>query len=347
MNKSPLPPVSTRQLPEFRKSLDQWVIDTAQGRKSSGLAAELSRAQEAISDSIGDDELYVDLSNCRAPGMLNEKGLNASTQNLGGFLVPTVQGEFADALRPYAAVVALGAQTITVAGNLTISRELTATTAQALAETDTVTEGTENFGQLTLTPHRLSCYLTYTKDLANQSDVEGIVATSLPRSVGAGINRQALIGAGVTGEATGIYNTTGTQSVTVSSAFSWANALAYVSKVCGQNADDSAIAFIGHPDVRAKLAAAQRATGTSTFIWEDDDTICGKRAVVSTDSPATGLVCGDWSKFLIVMFGPIRLTVDPYELKKQGKVAVVATGNFDLGAIWPNVFCINSGSVVQ
>jgi HK97 family phage major capsid protein len=117
--------------------------------------------------------------------------------------------------------------------------------------------------------------------------------------------------------------------------------------VCGQNADDSAIAFIGHPDVRAKLAAAQRASGTSSFIWDDDDTIAGKRAVVSTDCPATGLVCGDWSKFLITMFGPIRLTVDPYELKKQGKVAVVATGNFDLGPIWPNVFCINSGSVVQ
>jgi hypothetical protein len=70
-------------------------------------------------------------------------------------------------------------------------------------------------------------------------------------------------------------------------------------------------------------------------------------AVVSTDSPATGLVCGDWSKFLIAMFGPIKLTVDPYELKKSAKVAVVATGYFDLGPIWPNVFCINSGSVVQ
>ena len=132
--------------------------------------------------------------------------------------------------------------------------------------------------------------------------------------------------------------------MTVSSAFSWANALSYISKVCGQDADDPSIAFIGHPDVRAKLAAAQRASGTSTFIWQDDDKICGKRAVVTT---ATGLVCGDWSKFYVCMFGLLRLTIDPYELKKQEKVAIVATGYFDLGPIWPNVFCINSGSVVQ
>jgi hypothetical protein len=49
-----LPSISNRQLPEFNKSLDQWVCDTIAGRKSSGLAQELSRAQEAISRSSKD-----------------------------------------------------------------------------------------------------------------------------------------------------------------------------------------------------------------------------------------------------------------------------------------------------
>jgi HK97 family phage major capsid protein len=333
------PTISDRELPAFRKSLDQWLVDIINGRrKTSGLAQELSKAEEAVSDlTLGETELLVDIANCR--------GLVAGTENLGGFLVPVEQSDFAAALRPYAAVVAAGAQTIQAQGNKPIVKELTATTGQALSETDPVIEGVENFGQLTLSPHRLSCYLTYDKQLAAQSNVEGIVADSLPRSVGAGINRQALVGSGILGEAQGIFNTAGTQSVTISGAFTWANALAFVSKVSGQFADEPSMAFIGHPDVRAKLAAAARAAGFD-FIWKDNETIAGKRALTSTDSPATGLVCGDWSKFVICMFNPNRLTVDPYELKKQAKIAVVATGYFDLGPIWPNVFAVNSGSVV-
>ena len=70
--------------------------------ESHGLAQDMSKAQEAVSDTISDHELYVDLANCRN---LNTRGLSAGTQNLGGYLVPTDSSEFAEALLVDARVI--------------------------------------------------------------------------------------------------------------------------------------------------------------------------------------------------------------------------------------------------
>jgi hypothetical protein len=117
MSSLPLPPVSERQLPEFRTSLDKWVIDTIQGRKSSGLAKELSAAHEAATSAPLDDRsIYVDLRS-------NLRGLSASVQNLGGYLIGTEISEIAYALRPFSALIAAGVQTDQRQGNLSLRRD--------------------------------------------------------------------------------------------------------------------------------------------------------------------------------------------------------------------------------
>src|SRR5438128_2819234 len=129
------PPLSERQLPAFRESIGKWASDIMQRRKPSGLACDLSKYHEAISDELdGDRSLYVDLANLR--------GLSAGTQNLGGYVVATQVTECAQAFFPVSAVAQAGAVFETHQSNLAVPRQTTTETASWLAETDTVTEST-------------------------------------------------------------------------------------------------------------------------------------------------------------------------------------------------------------
>src|SRR5436190_24081185 len=126
--------VPPRQLPTFRESLGKWASDVTQRRKPSGLAHDLSRAHEMISDDLPPNRLYVDLGNLR--------GLSAGTQNLGGYVVGVETTEVVQAFFPVSAITQAGAVFETHQSNLAVARQVTTETASWLAETDTVTGST-------------------------------------------------------------------------------------------------------------------------------------------------------------------------------------------------------------
>jgi len=134
-------PIPDRQIKQFRSSFGEWIRDMAAGKKhSSGLAQDLSRGEEAIfgGPSASERSLLVDLANTR--------GLNATTQNLGGYLVGAELSDIQKSLRPFSSLLAAGAQTDQRQGNLAVPKEVTAPVAQFLHESDTCTESTQFFG---------------------------------------------------------------------------------------------------------------------------------------------------------------------------------------------------------
>lgn len=336
-----MPELNERQLPSFRKSLGEWVSDVAHRRRPSGLAYDCSRAYELASgEPVDDRNLYLSLGNLR--------GLSASVQNLGGYLIGTETSDIKAALRPFNAVIASGAQVEQRVGNLAVRREITVPTAQFLAETDTITEGSQVFGQATAQPKRCSLFLTRTIQLDKQvPELGDFVAESAARSIGTGAERAALQGTGLMGEPTGIFNSSGVQTVTYSGAATWTLALSHIAKSANQNALDANIKFIAHPSVREKWMNLQRFTGASTSLWSDDDTIAGKQAFVTTNCPSTSIVCGDWTLCSFVFWGPLQLTVDPFSNKRSEKIEIVATQYCDVVFVYPNAYTINSGSVTQ
>jgi HK97 family phage major capsid protein len=342
--------LSSRELRDYGSSLHRSILDLAANKKVSGVAGDVSKAIAATSDrTLGPGEMFVQLDGLRTTRELAERGLSAGTENLGGFLVGTQLSDVEAVLRPASVLVAAGARIIQLKSNMAVRREVTASTAQWLHETDTVTEQTEQFGQLTLQPHRCSAFLTLTRQMQHQVDPDAsdLLVASMRRSIAVSVDRVGLNGAGVGGEPVGIFQTAGVQTVTFSAAATWANALSFVSKVAGQNATDANIMFVSHPSVREKWANVQRASGTSTFLWADNDTIAGKPALVTTNCPSTSICCGDFSNFLIGLWGPAVATVDPFTNKRSEKIEIVVTQLADVGAVWPNAFCINSGSVTQ
>jgi HK97 family phage major capsid protein len=331
---------------ELFPSLGQWIKDIALGNRHKGFARTLSKSLEVMTSGVMDlpeNEMLLELGHCRG----FKRGLATTPQNTGGYLVPVEKDDLTDALRPYAAVVAAGARAITAQGNKGLPKEQTPPSAQFLNEGDTLSEASMTISQLTLVPRRAGVYLTFTKDLdLGDTDLGEKVAASLARSVGQLINNKVLNGTGIM-EPQGIFATAGVNTVVHSGASTYANVLDYPKKTLDQNANpNGALAWILHPDVVAKWATVQKFAGSSTGLWDTDNTVAGKPVFTTTDAPATGAVFGSWSDFLICFWGPTRLVIDPYEQKKQGKIAVTAHQYCDFGPLWPNLFTINSGSVV-
>jgi HK97 family phage major capsid protein len=336
-----IPPVSSRQLPEFRESLSKWASDIWHRRKPSGLATDLSRAQAAAtSEPLDDRSLYVDLANLR--------GLSAGVQNLGGALVPVERAEIVQAFFPVSAVTQAGAVFETHSGNLAVPRQVTTETASWLAETDTVTESTVLLGQATAQPKRASVLLSYTRQLNVQSDVGAFVQSNGLKALGAAVDKACLTGSGIFGEPTGLLSMAGTSSVTFSASATWANALSFVYNCETANVATEDISFIAAPNVKQKWMNIQQFSGSSDAIWESDGaTIAGRPARVTTNMSAGAIVAGGFNQVRVILFGPAQVTVDPYSQKRSEKIEVTLTQLADVIVPFPGAFCVSSGNAAQ
>jgi HK97 family phage major capsid protein len=337
------PPVSNRQLRPYRDGLTEWARAIAKGeRPPHNLATEHSKAHEMLQgvDSLAANQLYVDPANLR--------GLSAGTQNLGGYLVGVEEAEVVQAYYPVSALAAAGATFETRQGNLAVPTQVTRQTASWLAETDQVTEATVQLGQATGTPHRLSLFMKYTRQLDKQSDVGRFIQSNGMASLGAGIDRGGLVGSGIFGEPTGILGMSGTSVVTFSASATWANALSFVFNVETANVPTDRISFIGAPNVKQKWMNIQQFSGSSDAIWESDgQTIAGRPARVTTNMSNGAIVCGDFSEVRVILFGPLMVTVDPFSSKKSEQIEIILTQNCDVIVPFPGAFCVSSGNAAQ
>lgn len=337
---SALPPVSSRQLPEFRESLSKWASDLMHRRKPSGLACDLSRAHAAATcEPVDDRSLYLDLANLR--------GLSAGTQNLGGYVVGTETTEVVQAFFPVSAITQAGATFETHQSNLAVPRQTTTETASWLAETDTVTESTVLLGQATATPKGASVLLTYTRQLNVQSDVGAFVQSNGLKALGAAVDRAALVGSGIAGEPLGLLNMLGTSPVTFSASATWANALSFVYNCETANVATGDISFIAAPNVKQKWMALQKFTGSSTGLWDTDSTIAGRPARVTTNMTAGTIVAGGFNQVRVILFGSATITLDPYSQKRSEKWECTLTQLADVIVPFPGAFCVSSGNAAQ
>ena len=335
-----MPPVSRYQLSSFRESIGHWARGVYENKKTRGLAQDQSQWHEAISDSLPENHLYVDLANLR--------GLSAGTQNVGGYVVGVELDEIVQAFFPVSAITQAGATFETHQGNLAVPRQVTTETASWLAESDTITDSTVMLGQVTATPHRASVLLTYTRQLNAQSDVGTFVQTNGLKALGAAVDRACLIGSGIFGEPQGVLNTSGVSTVAFSASATWANALSFVYNCETANVPTNDISFIAAPNVKQKWMNIQKFPGSSEAIWEKDGvTIAGRPARVTTNISNGAIVSGGFNQVRVILFGPATITVDPYSQKRSEKIEVTLTQLADVITPFPGAFTVSGGNAAQ
>ena len=255
-------------------------------------------------------------------------------------------GDFIDVLRNNSAVMPLATMLNGLTGDVKIPRKTAAASAAFISsEGGAAGESELTVGNVSMSPKSLGAFTDITRQLMIQSsiDVENLVRNDLAASMAIAIDDAALEGSGSSGNPTGITNTSGINSVSLSSAAAptFAEMVSMETAVRVDNALLGDLAYIVHPTNYGTLKTTEKATNTAQFVAVNDE-INGYKAVVSPQLTANNYVFGNFNDLLIGMFGGLDIVVDPYTNSSSGTVRIVALQSVDVAVRHAVSFCAAS-----
>ena len=200
-------------------------------------------------------------------------------------------------------------------------------------------------GSVTMSPKTLGAFTDVTRQLMIQSslDVENLIRNDLAGSMAIAIDNAALEGSGSSGNPTGITNTTGINTVSLSSAAAptFAEMVSMESAVAVDNALLGGLVYIVHPTNAGTLKTTAKDSGSGQFVYQGGE-INGYPVVVSAQLTANNYVFGNMQDLLVGMFGGLDIVVDPYSNSTSGTVRVVALQSLDVNVRHAVSFCAAS-----
>ncbi len=255
-------------------------------------------------------------------------------------------GSFIDSLRNNSAVLPLATTLNGLSGDVKIPRKSSAATAAFISsEGGAAGESEMVIGSVTMSPKTCGAFTDVTRQLMIQSslDVENLIRDDLAKSMAIAIDDAALEGSGSSGNPTGITNTSGINTVSLSSAAAptFAEMVSMETAVRVDNALLGDLAYIVHPTNYGTLKTTEKATNTAQFVAVNDE-INGYKAVVSPQLTANNYVFGNFSDLLVGFFGGLDIVVDPYSNSTSGTVRVVALQSMDTNVRHAVSFCAAS-----
>lgn len=184
-------------------------------------------------------------------------------------------------------------------------------------------DGAGTFGEVELSPKRLTAYLDISKQFLIQDSVsaEEMLKNDIVRALAEKLESTIL--GNVVGSSTqpaGIF-----KLITASGAATYAGTVAMEQKLDENNATGN-YCYIVSPAVKAALRTAAKDSGSGLFTMENDE--INGIPVYCTNSCA-GAVVGNFEDYVIAQWGGIDLTVDPYTQASNGKVRLVINAYFD------------------
>jgi HK97 family phage major capsid protein len=295
--------------------------------------------------SVGERDILVPLEALCVRALIPDNFTSA-----GALIGSELSQNIAKALRPYSVCYRAGAQSLmNLKGNLQLTRELSPVNVTWMHPQDTATSSDDTFGQISFSPKRVAGLATLSKEvqLISQYDVSAFVQDSIATGLGVALDKAGIQGAGEFGEPLGIFNTNGVGTVTFGGAATYAKAVNFESQITTALGTDENISFVATPVVRERWKNIQRFASGAKALWEDDETIAGKRAFVTTSCPANSICAGDFTKMFFGWFGegaPIQITVDKFSRKKEGLLELYLQSYCDVAIARPQLFVVNTDS---
>ncbi len=254
--------------------------------------------------------------------------------------------QFIDQLRNRMVTAQMGATMMMgLEGDVAIPKQTAASTAYWIStEGNAITsESQPTLSQITLTPHTLGAYTDITRKLLLQSsiDAQNLVRNDLQKVVGLEIDRAAMFGTNASGQPKGLINITGVNDISCTAGgMTFAEALNFERDIEIDNADIGEMGWVTTPTIKALMRNTKKDTGSGQFLWEDDNTVNGYRAMVSNQVTAQYVLFGVWSQLVIGMWGGLDLTVDPYTNSTSGTLRIVALQDVDVACRYGKAFAI-------
>jgi HK97 family phage major capsid protein len=284
----------------------------------------------------------------------------------GAFVATTVDPTPIPLLRNKLCAIRLGATVLSgLTSNVTIPRQTSPSTAEALPEIGAVTPSTLGTDQVALTPHRISAQLLYSRQLLFQSSpsLEIWLRKDLAAQIAIQIDRYVWNGQGAGDEPLGILNTPGVGSIIFGGTATWQSVLNFEQAIAAANADipGAKMAFCTSPAVRNRWKAVAKTglnvtTTVPIFLWEpsnfaDDsgDGVCnGYRSAVTNQIPNNAVIFGNFEEILIGIFGNgLEMVLDPYTAAGAGEVKMTAISYVDIGLRHPQSLVVSADSGAQ
>lgn len=335
-------------------------IDPSYAQRHAGFEMEASRA---VAEKIGKSPQGIFV-----PSEVLRRDLAVGTNAAGGYLRPTDHdaANFIEILRNACHVMTLGATEIRdLRGNLAVPSQVGASSAFWVAEGSAITESSQSFRQMLLTPKTVGAFTDYTRKMLLQAspDIENLVRKDLAQTLAVEVDRVAINGSGSGAEPLGVLNTSGISSVAIGTdggAPTWEHLLLLEEALANANADVNSIAYLSNPKVRRKLKGTTKVSSDAGagFCWEAGagnvpgwGMANGYRACASNHVPSdlvkgsSGAVCsaivlGNWVDLVIGTWGALDLMVDLVTHGTSGGVRVIALLDTDIGVRRAGSFAI-------
>jgi len=266
----------------------------------------------------------------------------------GAGLVPTehMASEFIEILRAKMILDRVGVRYLNgLTGNVAIPKQTASTTAYWVAEGASPTESQPVVGQITMTPHTVGAFTDITRLLLMQGspDAAALVQNDLLMVLGRAIQNAVLNGTGTSGQPTGILNTEGvtTGTVTVSGSPTWAEIVQFAASIDRYWADGGN--WVLAPASFAALRATKRDNYVSRFVADIENGqkfVADEPAYTTTQLSAGKAIYGKFENVVVGLWGALDIMVDPYSLSTSGGIRIVALQDCDVAVRHPEAFVI-------
>jgi HK97 family phage major capsid protein len=343
--------VSKNEEKDIQKYSIVKAIRESMSGKLTGLEAEMNEEAQKENRNFGG----VSLLGISQKVLMNKTITRATIAATSGPTVPTVIGNFIDAVYARLVLVALGAKTMSgLQGNVALPYWSTAPTMKWDAENDAASDATGVLNKITLSPKRITNYIPLSKQLLIQDAVgiEQKIWDTLIAATAVKLENGCIQGG--SDAPTGILATSGIGDVaggTNGVAPTLANMLALQKEVAIDNAMFGSLAYLASPKGRWKLQSTAIESGHPERVWNilQPEVLLGYKAGITSNVPdnldkgtSTGvcsaIIFGNFEKLTIAQFGALDLTVDPYTDSKSAIVNMVVNAYYDSAVELPIAF---------
>ena len=271
---------------------------------------------------------------------------NAINTTVGAPLIPTTleMGSFIDLLRNKCVILQVARQLNGLVGNIDIPRQTAGATGYWVGEDTAPTSSNATFDTLQLRMKTVAGNTYVTRNMLKQTtlDMEAFVREDLATALALALDKAALYGTGSNNQPLGLSGTTGVNSVN----FATANAPTYAELVQMEteigldNAAVDSMAYIINAGTKGHCKTTQKFSGTNGApIWEDGNQINSYKALVTNQVNTGDVFLGNWSDFIVGLFGGLEILVDPYSYSNKGAIQVTGFQDVDFGARHAESFC--------
>ncbi|MGA9855103.1 MAG: phage major capsid protein [Gammaproteobacteria bacterium] len=330
----------------FRRMILAQVEPTAKNKEAAKFEIETCEAARSLSPT-GKGTFTIPFDVLRAKA--TRSALSASSSDV--VATNLLAGDFIEYLYNLVTVAQAGAIRLDgLVGNVNIPRRSgTATGYWLSTDTSALTESETAFDNVALTPHTLTGFSKYSRQLLAQATpaVEQLVRDDLAQVIAVGLDAAAINGSGSSGQPTGILQTSGVGEITLGTngaAPTYVNVVDMVGLLMKANAYKGKLAWLINGQVFETFATTARIGSTyPTFIMNDPYTqLLGHPVFNSQNVPSTltkgsssgvcsATIFGNFADLIIAGWAGLDILVDPYTYASSNEVGVYAYQMNDIG----------------